>query len=61
VKVPAIVSGSRVPAEGADKVPAKGGHSSTVQADLTVGSGRGKALQKPRSTNTKDGDEVTIL
>ena len=32
-----IVRGSRVPAEGADKVPAKEGGSSTVQADLTGG------------------------
>jgi len=37
------------------------GCSSTVQADLTVGSGRGKARQKPRSTNTEDGEEVTIF
>jgi len=37
VEVPAIVRGSRVPAEEADKVPAKEGCSSTVQADLTCG------------------------
>ena len=37
MEVPAIVRGSRVPAEGADKVPAKEGRSSTVQADLTCG------------------------
>jgi len=37
VEVPAIVRGSRVPAGEADKVPAKEGHSSTVQADLTRG------------------------
>jgi len=37
VKVPAIVRGSRVPAEMAGKVPAKEGCSSTVQADLTGG------------------------
>jgi len=37
------------------------GCSSTVQADLTVGSGRGKACQKPRGTNTENGDEVTIF
>ena len=37
MKVPAIVRGSRVPADGADKVPAKEGCSSTVQADLTCG------------------------
>jgi len=37
VKVPAMVVGSRVPAEEADKVPAKEGRSSTVQADLTRG------------------------
>jgi len=37
VEVPAIVRGSRVPAGEADKVPAKEGRSSTVQADLTRG------------------------
>ena len=37
VEVPAIVMGSRVPAEEADKVPAREGRSSTVQADLTRG------------------------
>jgi len=37
VEVPAIVGGSRVPAEKAGKVPAKEGRSSTVQADLTRG------------------------
>jgi len=37
VEVPAIVRGSRVPAKGADKMPAKEGRSSTVQADLTRG------------------------
>ena len=35
MKVPAMVRGSRVPADGADKVPANEGCSSTVQADLT--------------------------
>ena len=37
------------------------GCSSTVQVDLTVGSGRGKARQKPRSANTEDGDKVMIF
>ena len=37
MEVPAIVRGSRVPAEGAGKVPAKEGHRSTVQADPTRG------------------------
>ena len=37
MEVPAIMRGSRVPAEGADKVPAKEGCSSTVQADPTRG------------------------
>jgi len=41
-KVPArcsstVQAGSRVPAKEADKVPAKEGRSSTVQADLTRG------------------------
>jgi len=35
--------------------------SRTVEADLTMGSGRGKARQKPRSTNTGDGDRVTTF
>jgi len=33
--MPAIVRGCRVPAKGADKVPAREGSSRTVQADLT--------------------------
>jgi len=37
VEVPAVVRGSRVPADEADKVPAKEGRSSTVQADPTRG------------------------
>ena len=37
MEVPAIVRGSRVPAKGADRVPAREGWSSTVQADLTRG------------------------
>ena len=37
MKVSAIVRGSRVPADEADKVPAKEGRSSTVPADLTRG------------------------
>jgi len=37
VEVPAIVRGSRVPAEEADKVLAKEGRRRTVQADLRRG------------------------
>ena len=37
MKVPAIVRGSRVPANGADKVPAKEGCSGTLQVDPTRG------------------------
>jgi len=37
VEMPVIVRGSGVPAEEADKVPAKEGRSSTVQAVLTRG------------------------
>jgi len=33
VRVPAIVMGSRMPADWADQVPAKEGRSSMVQAD----------------------------
>jgi len=61
VEVPAIVKGSRVPAEEADKVPAKEGRSRTVQVDLAVGSGSGKARQRPRSTNAEDRNRVTIF
>jgi len=48
VEVPAIVMGSRVPAGGADKVPAKEGRSSTVQADLMRG-----RREKERSPETE--------
>ena len=61
MEVPGIVRGSRVPAEEADKVPAKEGRSSTVEADLAVGSGSGKARQRPRSTNADDRNWVTIF
>ena len=37
MEVPAIARGSRVPAKGADKVPAKEGSSSMVQGELTRG------------------------
>ena len=37
MEVPAVVRGGRVPAKEADKVPAKEGCSSRVQADLTPG------------------------
>ena len=37
MEVAAIVRGSRVPADGGGKVPAKEGCSSKVQADLTRG------------------------
>ena len=37
MEMPAIVGGSRVPAEGTDKVPAKEGSSSTVQVDPNRG------------------------
>jgi len=46
VEVPAIMRGSRVPAEGAGKVPAKDGCSSTVQADLTRGKREREGLPK---------------
>jgi len=37
VEVPAVVRGSRVPAEVAGRVPATEGRSSTVQEELTQG------------------------
>ena len=46
MEVPAIMRGSRVPAEGAGKVPAKDGCSSTVQADLTRGKREREGLPK---------------
>ena len=46
MEVPAIVRGSRVPAEEAGKVPAKEGCSSTVQADLTRGKREGEGSPK---------------
>jgi len=49
VEVPAIVRGSRVPAEGADKGPAKERCSITVQAGLT----RGKR-EEEGSPNNRD-------
>jgi len=42
VEVPAIMRGSRVPAEEAGKVPAKEGRSSTEQADPTRGKQEGE-------------------
>ena len=46
MEVPAIVRGSRVPAEEAGKVPASEGRSSTVQADLTRGKGEREGSPK---------------
>ena len=48
MKVPAIVRGSRVPADGADKVSAKEGRSSTVQADLKGGKRKDAGLPNNR-------------
>ena len=61
MEVPAIVRGSRVPADGAGKVPAKEGCSSTVQADLTRGKREREGLPKPRRTNPEDRNRVTIF
>ena len=61
MKVPAIVSGSRVPAEAAGKVPAKKGRSSTVQADLTRGKREREGSPKPRSTNGEDRNRVRVF
>ena len=60
--MPAIVRGSRVPAKEADKVPAKKGRSSRVQADLTRGKREEEGSpNQPRSTNTEDGEGVTVF
>jgi len=53
VEVPAIVRGSRVPAEGAEKVPAKEGCSSTVQADLTRGKREEEGSPNNREVRTR--------
>jgi len=48
VEVPAIVRGSGVPAKEADKVPAKEGRSSKVQADLTRGKREREGLPRTK-------------
>ena len=53
MEVPAIVRGSRVPAKGADKVPAKEGCSSTVQVDLTRGKQEGEGLPNNQEVRTR--------
>jgi len=51
----------RVPAQEAYKVTAEEGVAVWSKGIFTVGSWRGKARQKPRSTNTEDRDEFTIF
>ena len=53
MEVPAIVRGSRVTAEEADKVPAKEGRSTTVQADLTDGRREEEGLPNNREVRTR--------
>jgi len=53
VEVPAIVRGSRVPAENADKVPAKAGRGSTVQADLMRGKREEEGSPNNREVQTR--------
>jgi len=53
VEVSAIVRGSRVPAEGADKVPAKERCSSTVQANLTRGKREEEGSPNNREVRTR--------
>ena len=53
MEVPAIVRGSRVPADGADKVSAKEGHSCTVQADPTRGEREEEGLPNNREVRTR--------
>jgi len=59
--VPAIMRGSRVPADRADQVPAKAGCCSTVQVDPTLGSRRGKARQTSEKYEQEDGERMTIF
>ena len=56
MEVPAIVRGSRVPAEEADKVPAKEGRSSTVQADMTRGKQEEEGSPNNREVQTRRTD-----
>jgi len=53
VEVPAIVMRSWVPAEEADKVPAKKGYSSTVEADLTGGKREEEGSPNNREVRTR--------
>ena len=53
VEMPAIVMGSWVPAEGADKMPAKEGRSSTVQVDLTRGKWAEEGSPNNREVRTR--------
>jgi len=53
VEVPAIVRGSRVPAEEADKVPAKEGWSSMGQADPTRGKREEEGSPNNREVRTQ--------
>ena len=53
MEVPAIMMGSRVPANKADKVPAKEGCSSTVQADLTRGKWEEEGSPNNREVRTR--------
>ena len=53
MEVPAIVWGSRVLANGADKVPDKEGCSSTVQADMTRGKREEEGSPNNREVRTR--------
>ena len=53
MEVPAIGQGSRVPADGADKVSAKEGRSSTVQADLRCGKREEEGLPNNQEGRTR--------
>ena len=53
MEMPATVRGSRVPADGAGKVPAKEGRSSTVQADLTHGTRKEEGSPNNQEVQTR--------
>ena len=61
MEVPAIVRGSRVPAEEAVRCQLGRGVAVRCKRIRRVGSGRGKARQRPRSANAEDRNRVTIF
>ena len=61
MEVPAIVMGSRVPTEEAVRRQLKKDVTVRCKRIQRVGSGRGRARQRPRSTNAEDRNRVTTF